>query len=273
MSPLLKDFTDWLAEKWAGDFHHAYQVTASRHWRWYRQNFRTDTWLCNSLSDALRKYSWAGKGYEDNKKSLATWAYALRDSLSRGDNADAKVCCIGILDWGNVRARTTKDWLEKLSDRGALCTRLVDAMAALKDGKTSCFDVPEEFLMNSGTTKIYSLGDSSDGLVIYDGRVGAALGYLAARFLELRGIGEVPEDLGFMWGASRPTRQGQHRRNPSTGSYRFRELGVGNKKNRQHADMVAKTSSLLENLSRQTGVAPRDWEAALFMVGYELPAD
>ncbi len=272
MSLLLYDFTDWLASKWAGDFHHAYRVTGSLHWKWYRQNFGTDTWTCTSLSDALRKYSWAGKDYEGNKKSLASCATNLQDSLLRGHDADAYACCTRILDWGNVRARATTEWLTRLSDSGRLCRTLSEAIASLRGGETSCFDVPAEFLMNSGTTKIYSLGDSSDALIIYDGRVGAALGYLAARYLALRGVAETPEELGFMWGASRPTRQGQHRRNPSVDPYRFRELGVGNKKNRQHANMVARGSRLIANLSQKTGVTPREWEAALFMVGYELPA-
>ncbi len=271
MSPLLIDFAGWLAKKWAGDFHHSYQVTASVHWTWYRKNFDRTTWACTSLSDALHKYSWAGKDYEENKKHLDTYAAALQSSLRLGANAQAEACCIDIMDWGNVRTRSTREWLATLGKSGELCERLSGAIAALKAGETSRFNSPEDLLMNSGTTKIYSLGDSSDALIIYDGRVGAALGYLAAQFLTQRGEEELPEEFGFMWGQSRLTKQGHHHRNPSVGPYKFRALGVGNYRNGQHADMVVRGSKLIDNLSQQTGVTPREWEAALFMVGYELP--
>ncbi len=56
------------------------------------------------------------------------------------------------------------------------------------------------------------------------------------------------------------------------GPYEFRALGSGTHKNRQHADMVVTASRLIADLSRQTGASPREWEAALFMIGYELPA-
>ena len=272
MSELLHEFVDWLAERWTGDFRHSYRINASLHWKWYRKNFDPNTWSCTSLSDALLKYSWAGFGYEENKKLLDEYASALQDSLRRDANSDAEACCNAIIDWGNVRARSTKRWLKELGESKGLCLSLSEAIAALRRGDTSRFMFPKDYLMNSGTTKIYSLGDCSGALIIYDGRVGAALGYLAARFLTQRKIFEVPEELGFMWGQSRPTRTGRHLRNPSAGPYKFRELGIGANKNWLHANMVAMGSRLIEYLSRKTGVTAREWEAALFMIGYELPA-
>jgi len=57
--------------------------------------------------------------------------------------------------------------------------------------------------MNAGFTKIHAL--MLDDFVIYDSRVGAALGLLVRNFLTEKDIAYLPEVLHFAYGKARPT--------------------------------------------------------------------
>ena len=76
--------------------------------------------------------------------------------------------------------------------------------------------------MNAGWTKVYAL--MLDGFPIYDGRVGAAMGYLVQRYCVSARLCQVPTRLRFRWGAAR----GRHNRNPSTRSLWFPGLTATN---------------------------------------------
>ena len=76
--------------------------------------------------------------------------------------------------------------------------------------------------MNAGWTKVYAL--MLDGFPIYDGRVGAAMGYLVQRYCVSACFCQVPTRLRFRWGAAR----GRHNRNPSTRSLWFPRLTATN---------------------------------------------
>ena len=70
--------------------------------------------------------------------------------------------------------------------------------------------------MNAGFVKIYSL--LCDDCVIYDGRVGAALGLLARQFCEATGRTEVPSALAFAFGTPKeaPNTTNAKVRNPES---------------------------------------------------------
>ena len=73
--------------------------------------------------------------------------------------------------------------------------------------------------MNSGWSKVYSL--ILDGFPIYDGCVGAAMGYLVRKHCEDKNnnLTTVPDLLHFQWDKE----QGDnHNRNPSSGSLKFK---------------------------------------------------
>ena len=57
--------------------------------------------------------------------------------------------------------------------------------------------------MNSGIAEIVNFADSDDELVIYDGHVGAALGYLVRLFLQQSGTHNVPSQLLYGWGGAK----------------------------------------------------------------------
>src|SRR5690606_19859896 len=124
-------------------------------------------------------------------------------------------------------------------------------------------------LMNSATTKLYSLADPSDAIAIYDGRVGAGLGLLAKSYCREFGIEPIPEELRFRWGAARGD-HGRASRNPSDGPYRFPKLGVRPRSHQRHAEMVIRTTRLLKALAEANQCSVRDWEAGLFMLGFSV---
>lgn len=129
--------------------------------------------------------------------------------------------------------------------------------------------------MNAGFTKIYSL--LLEGLPIYDGRVGAALGYLARLYCEDAALEATPRALRFAWGIAKGTKPGDARknRNPSSGAIRLPAFRADV---RQHTRCNLMAAWLLSDLSGEGsfGELPPDrrmraMESALFMIGFELP--
>ena len=95
------------------------------------------------------------------------------------------------MHWGGVdnkfRQKRTFEWIERNADE--ISAKLSNAVDLIKDERASLelFD-GTNLTMNSTMTKIVSLADPEQKLVIYDGRVGGALGYFVARFAEEREI-------------------------------------------------------------------------------------
>ena len=125
--------------------------------------------------------------------------------------------------------------------------------------------------MNAGWTKVYAL--MLDGFPIYDGRVGAAMGYLVQQYCTRIGLRQVPTLLCFRWGAAR----GEHNRNPSMGSS-LRFPGLTAKAPRKWAECNVRAAWILSEVCGEgrfgdlpPGRRLRALEAALFMIGYELP--
>ena len=124
--------------------------------------------------------------------------------------------------------------------------------------------------MNSGWTKIQAL--LLDGFPMYDGRVGAALGCLARLHCADAGLDAVPEPLRFRWHPGK----GAHDRDPSTGPFRFPMLSAASP--RRWAECNVRAAWVLGELAGEGRFGalpprrrPRALEAALFMIGYELP--
>jgi hypothetical protein len=131
--------------------------------------------------------------------------------------------------------------------------------------------------MNSGFTKIYSL--YIDDFIIYDGRVGAALGLLVRMFCEDSKFKAVPVELAFAWGKGKESiyqNSCENRRNPSKESYRFPELLNNSKRHIENniranwllREIIDKTKSKFSNLDNS--IQMRALEAALFMIGYDV---
>ena len=173
----------------------------------------------------------------------------------------------GILRWGGVM-RSNKVTLRDLG-RTALSTFL-EASRLLDPSRADTSRLDGVRYMNVGWTKVYAL--MLDGFPIYDGRVGAAMGYLVQRYCVSARLCQVPTRLRFRWGAAR----GRHNRNPSTRALRFPGLTAANP--RMWAECNLGAAWILGEVCRKSrfgGLVPhrqlRALEAALFMIGYELP--
>jgi hypothetical protein len=96
------------------------------------------------------------------------------------------------------RQKRTSEWIERNADE--ISAKLSNAVDLIKDDRALLdpFD-GVHLMMNSTMTKIVSLADPEQKLVIYDGRVGGALGFFVTRFAEEREIHQydVAEQLLF----------------------------------------------------------------------------
>lgn len=265
-------FVKYLASAWQGDFRHEYRVTNRPVWNAWRAIAgpeNASSWNCRSLAEADLHYAWEPAEEAD---SFETLAGDLQRALKADNEENLRSVCLKIFRWGGVAARRddrSRVWVGQI-DRGPLGQRLNGVVEALLDEN----DPLERFdgkgaLMNSAMTKIYA-ACRPDQLVIYDGRVGAALGLIARRFLEKeKHPGPVPTELAFAWGAARTP---SINRNPSTEQYIFPRL-FGTKADERHAWQMRQASRLLRETVKQinqAAVTLRNLERALFMIGYDV---
>ncbi len=115
--------------------------------------------------------------------------------------------------------------------------------------------------------------------VIYDGRVGAALGLLVRKYCEDKMLGDIPDELAFVWSKGKEstyTSSHMNKRNPSRGKYKLPEL-LNNPK--RHIENNIKANWLLKEIIQRTDsrfnrldkvIQLRALEATLFMIGYDV---
>lgn len=269
MNEIETAFVDYLASAWHGVFPHKYQVTKRPEWNAWRAiagQQDASFWTCGSLAEADLHYSWKP---EEQAGSFETLASDLQAALEANDEKHLRSVCLKIFQWGGVAAQPedrSRMWVEQ-SDLGQRLEGAVQALLNEREGLER-FD-GKVALMNSAMTKIYA-ACCPDQLVIYDGRVGAALGLIARRFLEKsKHPAPVPSELAFAWGAAKT--KGRIR-NPSTEQYRFPTL-FGARFDRRHAWQMRQASRLLRETVKQINqpaVTLRNLERALFMIGYDV---
>lgn len=265
-------------------FWHCYAITRHGAWRtwkrgghvaWYalrRANdvHRASHWWCESLSEARSHFSWS-----EGQAPFAVVSRRLQDALKKRSALTVREACLEVFRWGGV-ARSPRDrsqlWVDAAFKSGSLIEGIEAAVSYLKacEKRTNPFEA-DGLLMNSAMTKVYAAADTTFQVIIYDGRVGAALGLLARCFLEERRVELVPDDLAFLWGPA----QGKNpvNRNPSKGPLRFRSLydkGIDNVRRAETARIA--TAILSRTRDRIIGKTPpmRDIEQSLFMIGYNV---
>ena len=171
------------------------------------------------------------------------------------------------MHWGGVdnkhRQKRTLEWIERNANE--ISARLSNAVDLIKDEQASLdlFD-GVNLIMNSTMTRIVSLADPEQKLVIYDGRVGGALGYFVARFTEEREIHQYDLADQLLFAVDR-----EPKRRPDTNRIHFPAL-FGNTRDRCHASMVRWASQLIWQVAKECQASPREIEAALFMWGYNV---
>src|ERR1700688_587368 len=175
----IREFCHFLAHEWGGNRHHSYAVPSrGKSSAWSRKV--DGKWSAVGLADAVSKYDWRGKSFSESKAESDQFAADLRFAIQRSSNTDVCAILRAIMHWGGVddkhRQKRTFEWIERNADE--ISAKLSNAVNLIKDEWASLdsFD-GVNLIMNSTMTKILSLADPEQKLVIYDGRVGGALGF------------------------------------------------------------------------------------------------
>ena len=265
----IRDFCSFLAREWRGSRLHTYAVPSrGKSSAWSRGI--AGRWSATGLADALSKYAWGGKSFSENNAELNRLAANLQSAIRRDANNDVCEILRSIMRWGGVdnkhRQKGTFEWIERNADE--ISVKLSTAVDLLKDeqGSLDPFD-GVNLIMNSTMTKIVSLADPEQKLVIYDGRVAGALGFFVARFTEEQKIHQYDLAKQLLFAVDR-----EAKRSPKTNRIHFPAL-FGKARDRCHASMVRWASQLIWQVAKECRVSPREIEAALFMWGYNVADD
>ena len=262
----IREFCQFLAHEWGGNRQHSYAVPAKgKSSAWSRTV--DGKWSAVGLADAVSKYSWSGRRFSENKAEFDRFAADLQSAIQRDSNGDVCAILRAIMHWGGVdnthRQKRTFEWIARNADQ--ISAKLSSAVNLIKDEQASLdsFD-GVNLIMNSTMTRIVSLADPEQKLVIYDGRVGGALGYFVARFTEEREIHQYDLADELLFAVDR-----EAKRRPDTNRIHFPAL-FGKIRDRCHASMVRWASQLIWQVAKECQASPREIEAALFMWGYNV---
>lgn len=266
-------FISWILPRISGEiqFNHEYYNNRSK-----------QVWACKSLYNAYENYEWdftcilpsgkyeKGHTFNQSQNLLENLTLGMKSALSDKNTNNLLLYSRSVLQWGGV-LRSNYNKLENMEGRVIPYFECV-----IERLNPNCVDTTDNFdtiYMNSGFTKLYSL--LIDDFVIYDSRVGAALGFLVRKFLEDENIKDIPDELCFSYGKSRPTKSDTgviNKRNPSSSTYRFTQLGANNNKhikNNIYANWLLSEIAKRSKFQFETNPI-RALESSLFMIGYQV---
>ena len=236
-------------------------------------------WRCHGLRDAFLHYQWNGEAWAGTKRALDAFRCELREAVQTEDVNRVVTVCEHILRWGGVAPHN----VPYLHQRQPVLVRELQHVRDLlsrnctpskRDLRREPDNPATECRMNAGFVKIYSL--LCDDCVIYDGRVGAALGLLTRQFCEVTGRTVVPAMLAFAFGTPKeaPNTTNAKVRDPSHGTLRFSRLRPDA---RFHTVQVMRANWFVRRALERNPHAFSAGEAGfhelaagLFMVGYDL---
>ena len=221
--PSVREFLEWVSPRLSQDGTFVHQYAPAR----------GAPWGCRSLFDAYQRYEWPfsvtfpgeavtkGRTLDENTVVLERLAKLLRSSLAVADDEAFYEGAVTTLRWGGVFPRNGTRLLQ-LGDQ--IVGEFAAASSQLEPTRADTERIDDVHLMNAGFTKIYSL--LLDDFPIYDGRVGAALGYLVRMYCEEGALATPPGALRFAWGVAKGSAPGtaKKNRNPSSGTIRFPAL-------------------------------------------------
>lgn len=262
----IQEFCRFLAREWSGSRYHSYTVPSRGKLSAWSRTIEGN-WSAFGLADAASKYAWNGRSFSENKVELDQMAADLQSAIQRNSNNDVCDIIRAIMHWGGVdnnhRQKGTFAWIERNVDE--ISAKLSNAVDLIKDEQASLdpFD-GVDLIMNSTMTKIVSLADPEQKVVIYDGRVAGALGFFLARFTEELEIHQYDIAEELLFAVDR-----EAKRSPETNRIHFPAL-FGKARDRCHALMVRSASQVIWQVAKDCQVSPREIEAALFMWGYKV---
>ena len=264
----VEEFTQFIVECWEKTpTNHFFSVNSSRI---PSNSHIAGTFRVQSLEECLTSYSWNGKGFKENDAKLGHLQGRLQQSL-REKNVDLAASSFKeIYQWGGVRYKgnISGSWLCNSFQDRTLIDKITDSIDILKTGQNLDKFDGQNLIMNSGYTKVASLAAPRENpLIIYDGRVGAALGDLVAMAMQSKQKKMICSELCFPWGGARGK---GNSRNPSTDKLKFPRLFGGHASHMKHARAMHNASKIVIRATECLGIRPREMEAALFMWGYDI---
>lgn len=243
----------------------------------YRLN-QCRPWSCTSLWDAYCKYTWNGTNFEQNQLILNNLRLELSNATENDDRLGFIRTACRVLEWGGVTNKNVQR-LCSLGDNALPI--LLRATTQLNPTTANTRELSRVCYMNSGWTKIYSL--MLNDFPMYDSRVSAAMGYLVRVYCVYQHFESVPKFLCFR---RSPGKNNTRNRDPSFCTLKFppfetpwkQDPSRARRRVRKWAECNLWTAWVLgevKNEGRFGDLPPERrlcaLEAALFMIGYELP--
>jgi hypothetical protein len=279
--PEVRDFISWLEAKLdsPGVFkHNYYLVKANRNWE------------CGCLYEAYENYWWpykqycriqrkeiSGSSFKESFAYMSDLSRQFREAVSANDAKLTTSSALEMLKWGGV-LNHNRERILKLGDKSPAHFKKIRESLDLN---RATLVSNEQIFVNSGFTKLYFL--LVDNFIMYDGRVGAALGLLGRLYAEEKGLNSIPPAIEFSFGSGKTSASGQEeadRRDPSKGRYnlpRFsgrldRHLNDNIKASWLLKSIADHTTSRFAKLSQEPPLNERltAIQSALFMIGYDV---
>lgn len=289
-SPDVGEFVAYLAGLLKGEipFFHQFTMRTRVLPMGYRDRYVKDGVLSiDGLEQAFERYAWNGRNFYENEKDLDCIRRLVRRAIENERKPGGAEQCVEsilkVLEWGaggkGQRLYTSNaKWV--LENQAIIIQRLADGRHEMASDMPdlSVFHRKNGSRFNAGFAKYYAL--ACDDSVIYDGRVGAALGLLVREYCNSRKLNAVPGNLLFRWGAQNPGARSPETalpRNPSVAPYAFPQLppqgGPAWAQCNILANWVLKAAQVRASQAVwcQGADGLRRIEAALFTIGYAMP--
>ena len=268
------NFINWLGPKLDANFIHQYTIKAKSNKKWIKFNSNSQTWTCDSIFDAYKKYYW-NNNFDYNSNKLNNFIKIYNFGNTNSDKEVIKCFCELVFTWGGV-VNGNYDYVNKinkyLNKLDNIDSELKRGIAGLDPNIFVTSRPIKGIRLNSGFTKIYSL--LINDFIIYDSRVAQSICYLIDQYCSANGIPKVPNILYL----NIPPRKGE-------GSGTFKDLLNSNKfgkingSDKKFQVSNLKASWILKEVldrnpnSQFRALVPvnsqlRALEAALFMIGY-----
>ena len=244
-------FCEFLVRSWSKTQMHRFDVSRSR----IQGNSLDEGFFeVNSLEESFRSYTWNSADYSANKINLERFQVELRRSLDEGDVSKTRELFLDIYMWGGVKwtkkggaENRSGAWLRECFENETLVAKIQISVQHLVSGQNLTRFNGQDLIMNSGFTKVASLASSSSHpLIIFDGRVGAALGHLVSLAMDEGNYSDLAASLLFPWGGARTK---SVFRNPSNKKIKFPSLFAGKHKHKHynHAKAVHNSSRIVNH--------------------------
>jgi hypothetical protein len=279
--PEVKDFSAWLERKLdpPGAFNHHYYLVKAN-----------SDWSCSCLYEAYENYWWPyrleskssgndikGSSFQESFSLLNAIANSFRRAVENGDPDKTIKYAELMLSWGGVLNKN-REHVQNMAERAPVYFKKVSNVLNLEQVTLEEY---RQVFINSGFTKLYFL--LIDNFIMYDGRVGAALGLLGRLYVQEKGLKSIPPAIEFSFGSGKTSSYEhfkQNRRNPSSDKYKLPQF---NGRRGRHLKDNIKASWLLKSIADHTksrfAKLPQEpplnerltaIQSALFMVGYDV---